>query len=63
MAGEHELWELALRVELEHGAAAPVHIAEMVCAAVTSGYWDGVAMWKAVAARYDQLQPRAGPLA
>jgi hypothetical protein len=61
MAGEHELWEMALRVEREHGAAGPLHIAEMIGAAAISGYWDGVAMWKAVAARYDQLEPRVGP--
>lgn len=63
MAVEHELWALALQVEQDHGEAAPLHIAEMIGAAATSGYEEGVAMWKAIAARYDQLEYRAGRLA
>lgn len=50
-----ELWALALHVEREYGAAGPVHIAERIGAAAIAGEWNAVAMWKAVAVRYDEL--------
>lgn len=56
MASEHELWAIALKVERDHGDRAPRHIAQNIGAAAIAGEWDAVAMWKAVAARLDQLR-------
>ena len=55
MPSDHELWTLALMVERERRAAGPQHIAEQIGAAAIAGDWDDVRMWKAVAAKYDQL--------
>lgn len=58
MASEHELWAIALKVERDHGAGAPQHIAQKIGAAAIAGEWDAVTMWKSVAARFDQLRNR-----
>jgi hypothetical protein len=55
MASELELWAIALKVERDHGAQAPVFIAGRIGAAAVAGDEDGIARWKAVASRYDQL--------
>lgn len=56
MASEHELWAIALKVEKDHGDRGPRHIAQNIGAAAVAGEWDAVALWKAVAARFDQLR-------
>jgi len=56
MASEHELWAIALKVERDHGDSAPRHIAQKIGAAAIAGEWDAVTMWKAIAARFDQLR-------
>ncbi|WP_230629362.1 DUF6961 family protein [Sphingomonas sp. Leaf37] len=62
MATDRELWALTLMVERDHGQGAPRYIAEKIGAAAIAGDWTGVAMWKGVAARFDQLksQPSSG---
>lgn len=55
MASDHEMWAIALKVEQDHGSEGPRHIAERIGAAAIAGDWDGVALWKAVAVKYDQL--------
>jgi len=55
MPSELELWAIALKVESDHGAQAPVFIAGRMGAAAVAGDEDGIARWKAVAAKYDQL--------
>ena len=56
MASEHELWAITLKVERDHGDGAPRYIAQQIGAAAIAGEWDAVTMWKAIAARFDQLQ-------
>jgi hypothetical protein len=56
VASDRELWALALKVERDHGKDGPRHIAEKIGAAAIAGEWDAVAMWKGVAAKYDQLR-------
>ncbi len=55
MACDHELSSLALKLEQEHGRDGSRHIAERIGAAAIAGDWEDVRMWKAVAAKYDQL--------
>lgn len=50
-----ELWGVALWLEKTHGDAAPDHIARQVARLAAEGNKDGIAMWRAVAERYDQL--------
>lgn len=59
MATDHELWAIALKVENDHGSEGPRHIAERIGGAAIAGEWDAVAMWKAVAAKYDLLRQDA----
>ncbi len=56
MPSDHELWAIALKVEKDHGSEGPRHIAECIGGAAIAGEWDAVAMWKAVAAKYDLLR-------
>ena len=55
MASEHKLWAIALKIERDHGDSGPRHIAQMIGAAAIAGEWDAVTMWKAIAARFEQL--------
>lgn len=59
MASDFELWAIALKVEQDHGSEAPRHIAERIGGAAIAGEWNAVMMWKAVAAKYDQLRQDA----
>ncbi len=56
MATDHELWAIALTVEKDHGSEGPRHIAERIGGAAIAGEWDAVALWRAVAAKYDLLR-------
>lgn len=59
MASDHELWAIALKVEQDHGSEGPRHISERIGGAAIAGEWEAVALWKAVAAKYDQLLARS----
>jgi hypothetical protein len=58
MNAEQELWALALWVEKQHGINGPEHIAEQVTRLAEEGDFEGVALWRKVAERYDALQAR-----
>ena len=53
---DRELWACALAVERRYGDRAPLHVAERIGALVLDGDNDGVEVWKAIAARLDQLR-------
>ena len=53
MTRDQELWGVALWVEKTHGAAGPSHIAEQITRLAMEGDEQGIAMWRAVADRYD----------
>jgi hypothetical protein len=55
MTRDQELWGVALWVEKTHGAAGPSHIAEQITRLAMEGDEQGIAMWRAVADRYDRL--------
>lgn len=57
---DNELWACALEAERQHGDSAPVAIAERIGALALAGDFDGVAAWKAIAARLDQLRRPLG---
>lgn len=50
-----ELWACAQQVLKQHGARAPLHIANRIGELATAGDRAGVEAWKAIAARVDQL--------
>ncbi len=53
MTGEQELRGVALWVEKTHGRRGPEHIAEQIVRLANAGDEAGIAMWRAVADRYD----------
>lgn len=55
MSPQQERWAEAMMVERQHGEDAPCFIAERIGALAVQGDFDGVARWKAVAERLDQL--------
>jgi hypothetical protein len=59
MTRDQELWGVALWVEKQHGADGPRWIAEQVGRLALANDADGVAMWRAVAERFEQLIRRA----
>lgn len=52
---ERHLWACALAVEKQHGARAPVFVAERIGALALAGDMAGVERWKAIAARMTHL--------
>jgi hypothetical protein len=52
---EQHVWACALAVERQHGPRAVVFAAERIGALVLQGDTAGVEMWKAIAARLDDL--------
>lgn len=52
---EQERWAEALAIERAHGTAAPLFIAERICALALVGDEAGVARFRQIAARLDQL--------
>jgi hypothetical protein len=58
MASDRDLWALTIRVERDHGAGAPRYIAERIGEAAVADNRAGIDLWKAVAARFDQLRPQ-----
>lgn len=55
MASERELWACANRVVMQHGDGAPMFVAERIGALALAGDWEGVAVWKAIAAKMMSL--------
>jgi hypothetical protein len=55
MTPEHELWAEALAIQQRYGDHAATHIAERVGALAMAGEEAGVARWREIAARFDQL--------
>ena len=53
--GDRELWACAIQVERQHGKDAPGFIAERIGALAVSGDAAGIATWKMIAERLDQL--------
>lgn len=63
MTRDQELWGVALWVEKTFGANGWLHIAQQQDRLLGEGDLDGVAMWRAVGERFDQLAERAdGPV-
>jgi hypothetical protein len=58
MTPAHERWAEALALQQRYGEHAATHIAERVRALAMAGEEAGVARWREIAARFDQL--RAG---
>lgn len=55
MLSDRELWACANQVLESHGEKAPVFVAERIGALALAGDMDGIANWKAIARRLDQL--------
>jgi hypothetical protein len=53
---EWELWACALTLETQHGEDALSVVADRISKLAMAGDFDGVANWKIIAARFDQLQ-------
>lgn len=53
---EQELWGVALWVEKNHGESGPTFIAGQIERLVLEGDEAGVAMWRTVTERFDQLR-------
>ncbi len=56
MLTQWEIWACAAEVQRQHGEAAPVFVAERIGALVLEGDVEGIATWKAIAARLHQLR-------
>lgn len=52
---KQHVWACALAVERQHGPRAVVFVAERIGALARQGDTVGVEMWKAIAARLDDL--------
>lgn len=50
-----EMWACAHKIAQQYGDRAPVHIAERIGALALAGEMAGVATWKRIADRVDQL--------
>ena len=55
MITEWELWACAQQVLTQHGDRAVEHVAERVAYLAIAGDMDGVATWRRIAERIDQL--------
>ncbi len=58
LSDEQHLWACALAIERQHGARAPVFVAERIGALALAGDAAGVDRWKAIAARMARLTPQ-----
>ena len=58
MTRDQELWGVALWIEKTHGDRGADHIAGQVARLAKLGDEVGIAMWRAVADRYDRLGER-----
>ena len=55
MTPDQERWAEALAIERQHGAMAPVWIAERIGALTIAGDHAGVIRFREIAAKYEQL--------
>lgn len=55
MTPEQHVWACALAVERQHGTRAVVFVKERIGALALQGDTAGVEMWKAIAARLDDI--------
>jgi len=53
---DRELLACALQVERQHGDDAPRFVAERIGALAVAGDQEGIATWKSIARRLDQLR-------
>lgn len=60
MISEWELWACAYEIERQHGDRAPLFVAERIGALALSDDVDGIAHWKEIARRLDQLRRYGG---
>lgn len=58
---EQELWGVALWVDKNHGEGGPAFIAKQIERLALEGDEAGVAIWRTVAERFDQLGSTPGP--
>lgn len=58
LSHEQHLWACALAIERQHGARAPVFVAERIGALALAGDGAGIERWKAIASRMERLAPR-----
>lgn len=58
LSDDQHLWACALAIERQHGARAPVFVAERIGALALAGDAAGVDRWKAIATRTAQLVPQ-----
>ncbi|WP_447759829.1 DUF6961 family protein [Sphingopyxis panaciterrae] len=58
---ERHIWACAVAVEKQHGDGALLFVAKRIGTLALAGDEEGVAMWKAIAARLDALRRRARP--
>jgi hypothetical protein len=62
MSRDQEVWGVALWVERTYGADGWLHIAQQQDQLLATGDLDGVAMWRAIGERFEQLaEPAEGP--
>jgi hypothetical protein len=62
MLRDWELWACAAEVQRQHGVEAPLFVAERIGALALAGDVEGMAAWKAVAARLQQLRMSSAAL-
>jgi hypothetical protein len=62
LISERELWACADQVLEQYKANADRFVAERVAALAAAGDAEGVATWRAIATRLDQLRDTAGAL-
>jgi hypothetical protein len=58
IAREQELWGRALWVEKQHGEDGRLYIAQQQDRLLAEGDLEGMAMWRDVALRFDQLREK-----
>lgn len=58
LSDEQHLWACAVAIERQHGARAPVFVAERISALALAGDAAGVDRWKAIATRMARLMPQ-----
>jgi hypothetical protein len=56
MTPDQERWAEALAIDRAHGLMAPAVIGERIRSLLLAGDQAGVARWREIAARYDQLR-------
>ncbi|SNT09608.1 DUF6961 family protein [Sphingopyxis indica] len=55
LTAERHVWACALAVQNQYGPCAALHVAERIGALALQSDSEGIAMWKAIAARLDAL--------